>query len=56
MSAIASAGFAKNLRTDEFEKITSYSFNNIDKFSSSSLITRQTTDISNIQMPYSLGS
>ena len=54
MSAIASAGFAKNLRTDEFEKITSYSFNNIDKFSSSSLITRQTTDISNIQMAFML--
>lgn len=54
MSAIASAGFAKNLRTDEFEKITTYSFHNIDKFSSSSLITRQTTDISNIQMAFML--
>ena len=54
MSAIASAGFAKNLRTDEFEKITAYSFHNIDKFSSSSLITRQTTDISNIQMAFML--
>ena len=54
MSAIASAGFAKNLRTDEFNKITSYSFNNIDKFSSSSLITRQTTDITNIQMSFML--
>ena len=52
MSAIASAGFAKNLRVDEFNKITSYSFQNIDKFSSSSLITRQTTDITNIQMAF----
>ncbi len=54
MSAIASAGFAKNLRTDEFNKIVSFSFNNIDKFSTSSLITRQTTDISNIQMAFML--
>ena len=54
MSAIASAGFAKNLRSDEFKKIVSFSFNNIDKFSTSSLITRQTTDISNIQLAFML--
>lgn len=54
MSAIASTGFAKNLRGDEFKKITTFSFNNIDKFSTSSLITRQTTDITNIQMAYML--
>lgn len=51
-SAVASAGFSKNLREDEFKKITTFSFNNIDKFSTSSLITRQTTDVTNIQMAY----
>ena len=48
----ASAGFAKNLRHDAFEKIQTYTFENIDKFSSSSLVTRLTTDISNVQMAY----
>lgn len=48
----ASAGFAKNLRKDIFSKIQSFSFENIDKFSSSSLVTRMTTDISNVQMSY----
>ncbi len=48
----ASAGFAKNLRSDIFCKIQSYTFGNIDKFSSSSLVTRMTTDISNVQMAY----
>lgn len=48
----ASAGFAKNLRHDLFSKIQSYSFNNIDKFSTSSLVTRLTTDINNVQMSY----
>lgn len=51
-SAKASAGFAKNLRNDTFNKIQQYSFENIDKFSSSSLVTRLTTDISNVQMSY----
>ncbi len=51
-SAKASAGFAKNLRNDIFTKIQSYSFENIDKFSSSSLVTRLTTDITNVQMAY----
>lgn len=50
--AKASAGFAKNLRHDIFSKIQSFSFENIDKFSSSSLVTRMTTDISNVQMAY----
>ncbi len=50
--AKASAGFAKNLRHDMFEKIGSYSFSNIDKFSSTSLVTRLTTDISNVQISY----
>jgi ATP-binding cassette subfamily B protein len=51
-SAIASAGFAKNLRKDMYFKIQDYSFSNIDKFSSSSLVTRLTTDISYIQNAY----
>jgi len=50
--AKASAGFAKNVRHDIFSKIQTYSFENIDKFSSSSLVTRLTTDITNIQMSY----
>lgn len=52
MSAIAACGFAKNLRYDLFQKITTFSFQNIDKFSASSLITRQTTDIFEIQNAY----
>ncbi len=51
-SAIASAGFAKNLRQDMYFKIQDYSFSNIDKFTSSSLVTRLTTDISYIQNAY----
>ena len=50
--AKASAGFAKNLRSDIFSKVQSYSFENIDKFSSSSLVTRMTTDVSNVQMSF----
>ena len=50
--AKASSGFAKNLRHDMFEKIQKYSFSNIDKFSSTSLVTRLTTDITNVQMSY----
>ena len=50
--AKASAGFAKNLRHDIFRKVQTFAFENIDKFSSSSLVTRMTTDINNIQMSY----
>ncbi len=50
--AKASAGFAKNLRHDIFRKVQSFSFRNIDKFSSSSLVTRMTTDVSNVQMAF----
>lgn len=50
--ATASCGFAKNLRHDLFYKVQSFSFTNIDKFSTSSLVTRLTTDISNVQMAY----
>ncbi len=51
-SAKASSGFAKNLRRSVFHRIQTYSFENIDKFSSSSLVTRMTTDITNAQMAY----
>ena len=50
--ATASCGFAKNLRHDLFYKVQGFSFTNIDKFSTSSLVTRLTTDISNVQMAY----
>lgn len=51
-SAKASAGFAKNVRHDIFEKVQTYSFESIDKFSSSSLVTRMTTDVTNLQMSF----
>ena len=51
-SARASAGFSKNLRHDIFAKIQSFSFGNIDKFSSASLVTRITTDVQNVQMSF----
>ena len=51
-SAKASAGFAKNLRSDLFDRIQGFSFGNIDKFSSTSLVTRLTTDVANVQMSY----
>ena len=51
-AARASTGFAKNLRNDIFEKIQGYSFENIDKFSSSSLVTRMTTDVVHVQMSF----
>jgi len=50
--SVASNGFAKNLRKDMFKKIQGFSFANIDKFSSSSLVTRMTTDVTNVQMSY----
>ena len=50
--AKASAGFAKNLRHDIFSQVQNFSFENIDKFSSSSLVTRMTTDVQNVQMSY----
>lgn len=50
--AKASAGFAKNLRSDIFRRIQKFSFENIDRFSSTSLVTRMTTDVSNVQMAY----
>ncbi len=50
--ATASCGFARNLRKDMFYRIQTYSFENIDKFSVSSLVTRLTTDVTNVQMAY----
>ena len=52
LGAIASAGYAKNLRHDIFYKIQDFSFGNIDHFSTSGLVTRLTTDITNVQMAY----
>ena len=50
----ASAGFAKNLRKDLYYKVQEYSFANIDKFSTASIITRLTTDVSNVQMAFQM--
>ncbi|MBE6620997.1 MAG: ABC transporter ATP-binding protein [Ruminococcaceae bacterium] len=50
--AKASSGFSRNLRQDVFDRIQTFSFENIDKFSSTSLVTRLTTDIHNVQMSY----
>jgi ATP-binding cassette subfamily B protein len=51
-AAIASCGFAKNLRHDIYEKIQGFSFGNMDKFSTAGLVTRLTTDINYVQMSY----
>lgn len=51
-SAVASTGFARNLRKDIFEKVQGFSFENIDSFSNSSLLTRLTTDVTNVQNAY----
>lgn len=50
--AKASAGFAKNVRHDVFSRIQTFAFRNIDKFSTSSLVTRMTTDVTNVQMSF----
>ncbi len=50
--ARAASGFAKNMRQDVFDKVQTFTFANIDKFSSSSLVTRMTTDVSNVQMAF----
>lgn len=51
-AAIASAGFAKNLRKDMYYKVQNFSFFNIDKFSTASIVTRLTTDVTNVQNSY----
>ncbi|WP_313510160.1 ABC transporter ATP-binding protein [Enterococcus sp.] len=53
-AAIASAGFARNLRHNLFTRIQDFSFSNIDRFSSASLITRMTTDVTNVQNAYQM--
>ncbi|MHC5372980.1 ABC transporter ATP-binding protein [Enterococcus sp. LJL120] len=53
-AAVASAGFARNLRRNMFARIQTFSFSNIDRFSSSSLVTRLTTDITNVQNAYQM--
>lgn len=53
-AAVAAAGFAKNLRHDEFAKVQAFSFTNIDRFSTGSIITRLTTDVTNIQNAYQM--
>ena len=50
----ASAGFAKNLRKDLYYKVQDFSFSNIDKFSTASLVTRLTTDVSNVQQAFQM--
>ena len=54
LAARASAGFAKNLRHDMYYNIQNFSFSNIDKFSTASLITRMTTDVTNVQNAYQM--
>lgn len=53
-AAIASSGFGKNLRHDEFERVQQFSFTNIDRFSTGSIITRLTTDVTNVQNSYQM--
>ena len=54
MASVASAGFARNLRHDMYYTIQDYSFSNIDKFSTSSIITRLTTDVNNVQNAFQM--
>lgn len=54
LASQASTGYAANLRQDMYEKIQTYSFGNIDKFSTASLITRLTTDVTNVQNAYQM--
>ena len=53
-AAKASAGYAKNLRKDLYYKVQKFSFSNVDKFSTTSIVTRLTTDVSNIQMAFQM--
>ena len=53
-AAFASAGFARNLRYDMFYRVQKYSFSNIDKFSAASIVTRLTTDVTNVQNAYQM--
>ena len=53
-AARASAGFAKNLRKDMYYNVQNFSFSNIDKFSTASIVTRLTTDVTNVQNAYQM--
>lgn len=53
-AAIASSGFAKNLRKDMYDHVQEFSFSNIDKFSTASIVTRLTTDVTNVQNSYQM--
>lgn len=53
-AALASTGFAKNLRKSMYENIQSFSFSNIDKYSTAGLVTRMTTDVTNVQNSYQM--
>ena len=53
-ASVAASGFAKNLREDMYKKVQTYSFHNIDKFSTSSLVTRLTTDVTNVQNAFQM--
>ena len=53
-AAKASAGFAKNLRKDMYYNVQNFAFSNIDKFSTASIVTRLTTDVTNVQMAYQM--
>ena len=52
LASFAATGFARNLRHDMYHKVQTYDFSNIDKFSSSSIVTRLTTDVANLQMAF----
>lgn len=53
-AAIASSGYAKNLRKDMYDNVQNFSFSNIDKFSTASIVTRLTTDVTNLQQAYQM--
>lgn len=53
-AAVASAGFAKNLRKDMYARVQGFSFSNIDRFSTSSIVTRLTTDVTNVQNAFQM--
>ena len=53
-AAVASAGFAKNLRGAMYDHVQEFSFANIDKFSTASIVTRLTTDVTNVQMAFQM--
>ncbi len=53
-AAVSSAGFAKNLRQDEYDNVQNFAFSNIDKFSTASIVTRLSTDVTNVQNAFQM--